>query len=94
MSEVEQTEFNLNIGCCDLDHLHNEKCHTKFHIHRSSCFVMFKERGAGLSLISRALQPYHHQGFQLEEGFSNSVGNPHEICIIREKLQDMRFELL
>lgn len=84
MSEpTEQVNFNLNL---DQD--------GKFHIHSEQCYVMFRESGAGLAKINRALKPYHHFGNELDEGWNSSVGNPHDICLMREKLQEMRFELL
>ncbi len=83
MNNLEITTFEENIGCKE-----------KGHIHRPDCYVMFQERGAGLAKINRALAPYHHSGRKWGDLADSSVGDPHEICIIREKLQSLRFELL
>lgn len=82
LPDTENVIFNLN-----------QEPSGKFHIHNESCYVMLKENGAGLAKINRALKPYHHTGKNFEEGFS-AVGDAHQICIIREKLQEMRFDLL
>jgi len=72
----------------------NEGCTQKGHIHRSICYVMFTENGAGLAKINRALKPYHHANRKWGDMTDSAVGDPHEICLIREKLQSLRFDLL
>lgn len=72
----------------------NHGCKMPGHIHRPMCFVMWHENGAGLSKIIRALKPYHHSGKKWGDISDSAVGDPHEICIIREKLQALRFQLL
>lgn len=82
MSEIELEQVNFNL---------NTNVEGGFHIHNSTCYVMFRENGAGLALINRALKPYQRPD---KFGFVSSVGDAHEICVIREKLQALRFELL
>lgn len=72
----------------------NEGCTQKGHIHSSICYVMFSKNRAGLAKINRALKPYHHLGKEYGDITDSAVGNPHEICLIRERLQALRFELL
>lgn len=79
---MEKTTFDLN-----------EDCDSGFHIHTESCYVMFRENAAGLAKIIRALKPYHSK-VGSDGDMLSFVGTPHEICIVREKLQAMRFELL
>lgn len=55
------------------------------HIHTEECFVMYPENRGGLAKIIRALKPYKEQ---------EAVGDPHELCITLEKLQDLRFQIL
>lgn len=98
--KTENCEFDLNYGCTEFFFKDNkmEKEVKHFHIHYPSCYVMFRENGAGLAKISRALKAYHHDPKHLPDEIDDCtwhiVGDPHEICIIREKLQNLRFQLL
>lgn len=82
MNKLETVDFDLNVAKDG-----------KFHIHNEECYVMLRKNGVGLALISRALAAYHHYGLAIDDSKS-VVGDPHEICIIREKLQGQRFQLL
>lgn len=64
------------------------------HIHGEECFVMLKENRSGLAKINRALAPYHHFQRKFGDNCDSVVGDPHEICLVREKLQSLRFEIL
>lgn len=81
--QTEQVNFNENDGCL-----------APGGIHREYCYVMFPENRAGLAKINRALKSYHHNKRENGDLADSAVGNPHEICIIREKLQNLRFEML
>ena len=60
------------------------------HIHEETCYVCFSETRSGLAAINRALAAYQ----KVNQFGVCFVGDRHEICLIREKLQALRFETL